>query len=573
MDSNNSRDLLENKLSDLEKVLLMSRTDAEAQLLSREDELLKLQYSHAENVSKLESHEATQLELKSALSKLNSLLHSMELEISSLTSENSRLAMAERDSAENQNKIRDLEVKIHSLEIALKHSEEYNTNLHRDLQQSKLQLSDLSIDVDEGTQKRISYLEIELSSKSDAYDTVVGDLSELRCENEELATDLTLEKEENALLKTKLAALISDSQTVSSAADADALLLEISKLKDELSFSLCTLDEVGIYLFVLGCIIIIIIIDFNVHKCTIYCLQCKQKHKVELDAANAEIEALKNELRAMRLVSVTSNTPYVPRKIHSEVENHSMTPAPTSQNSSFVAVDIESPQSSGGSSDVIDENLKRRMGIFYNTHWYVFFNTKLHNIMSIVVNYMYPIISPSKLSDIPKLLKKYSGKESELIINLEAKYKAKFPSKSSTKGVRFSEDDSDIRRRLIMFYRQNCPSKLSTIDHILDKYRGDEEGMIFLLERKYNAKFPRSTSMHSTSKSSAVQSVSSAPNGILAQFPPSMTWIEANLRLFLQKHDPENVQLVPRYLKIYKGRETEMVEILERKYNAWFPQL
>jgi hypothetical protein len=163
-----------------------------------------------------------------------------------------------------------------------------------------------------------------------------------------------------------------------------------------------------------------------------------------------------------------------------------------------------------------------------------------------------------------------------MIVNLEVKYKSKFPPSSTVKVVRFVEDGSDIKRRLHIFYHQYCPAKISTVPHILDKYRGDEERMILLLERKYNAQFPPALSYGRDDKkleSSKLLSPLSASKGVVAQFPSSMTWLEANLRLFLQKHDPENLQQVHKYLKAYKGRETDMVEFLERKYNAWFPQL
>ena len=59
----------------------------------------------------------------------------------------------------------------------------------------------------------------------------------------------------------------------------------------------------------------------------------------------------------------------------------------------------------------------------------------------------------------------------------------------------------------------------------------------------------------------------------LFQFPPKMTYLEANLILFYKKHNPTKVDHVPLFLKKYRGREAEMVEMLERKYNDWFPQI
>ncbi len=80
-------------------------------------------------------------------------------------------------------------------------------------------------------------------------------------------------------------------------------------------------------------------------------------------------------------------------------------------------------------------------------------------------------------------------------------------------------------------------------------------------------------------------------------FPEDMSFLEANLTLFYAKHNPDKLQHVNHFrrflfilgsidinveiiyikvkllLQVYKGREIEMVQILERKYNAWFPQL
>ena len=149
---------------------------------------------------------------------------------------------------------------------------------------------------------------------------------------------------------------------------------------------------------------------------------------------------------------------------------------------------------------------------------------------------------------------------------------AKGKAKSSDRNVRYNtdkkeevevaslvigDDTSDIRDRMVTFYQRNCPEKLGDVPRLLAKYQGKEAVMIDMLEKKYKASFPpdvpsttthmpqESSSFSSSSSSSATKAKATAEVAhALSQFPAHMTWLEANLRLFYLKNNPEKIHHV-----------------------------
>jgi len=137
---------------------------------------------------------------------------------------------------------------------------------------------------------------------------------------------------------------------------------------------------------------------------------------------------------------------------------------------------------------------------------------------------------------------------------------------------------SELERNMVIFYNQHryqvytyfvmdysrsiiliaalrmviSPAKVDTIPQLLKKYRGYETDMVAILETKYNARFPYTSTLSPALKSEAAAAKSrpQAPSvGLVAsQFPPNMTWMEANMRLFFQKHAKDQIQLVRLFL-------------------------
>lgn len=90
------------------------------------------------------------------------------------------------------------------------------------------------------------------------------------------------------------------------------------------------------------------------------------------------------------------------------------------------------------------------------------------------------------------------------------------------------------------FYRVHNPSKLKDIPFILQKYAGKEDGLLEKLKLQYKV-----------SESEPV--------------PP--TFLE-RLEKFYRFYKPDNLDKVPSILEKYKGRELELFDHLQQKYNS-----
>ena len=96
------------------------------------------------------------------------------------------------------------------------------------------------------------------------------------------------------------------------------------------------------------------------------------------------------------------------------------------------------------------------------------------------------------MGDVPRLLEKYRGREEVMIASLENKYKTTFHivGEKNTSLHTVTPVTPGLQHRLVKFYQQHDQSKISSIPHILNKYRGNEDKMVRILQSKYNAWFP-----------------------------------------------------------------------------------
>merc|ERR1712183_385154 len=85
--------------------------------------------------------------------------------------------------------------------------------------------------------------------------------------------------------------------------------------------------------------------------------------------------------------------------------------------------------------------------------------------------------------------------------------------------------------RLNAYYEKHNPSKVGTVDGMLEKFKGKEEVMFQKLEVKYGEN-------------------------------PTAVWLTA----FYTKHNPSKVDSVDELVDIYKGKEEEMYHKLKAKY-------
>ena len=85
------------------------------------------------------------------------------------------------------------------------------------------------------------------------------------------------------------------------------------------------------------------------------------------------------------------------------------------------------------------------------------------------------------------LLKKYNGKEHELIEKINTKYNPNYKPKPATAAPPPlpSRDSKNYKEIITAFYQKHNPAKLDEISTLLEKYKGKEEEMITKLKNKY----------------------------------------------------------------------------------------
>jgi hypothetical protein len=168
---------------------------------------------------------------------------------------------------------------------------------------------------------------------------------------------------------------------------------------------------------------------------------------------------------------------------------------------------------------------------------------------------MYDHYAPDKKHTIDANMERYRGQEAALMEALIKKYGPEPP----TGG---GGGPNVHRARLERFMQQYNPEKLSTIDKILDAYKGREAEMFEALVKKYGPE---------PAENAAVASVPQ-PSTLSRQEPltPASSGgnpHRARLLRFMQAYNPEKVSTIDKILDAYAGKEVEMFEALVKKYG------
>jgi hypothetical protein len=117
--------------------------------------------------------------------------------------------------------------------------------------------------------------------------------------------------------------------------------------------------------------------------------------------------------------------------------------------------------------------------------------------------------------------------------------------------------NAETKARLIRFYENYDPSKVSNVDSALEKFKGRENDMWIMLVNKYGPE-PGQT------KATA----SAAPrdnSGIKLELPD--THHKERLTAYYQQYDPSKLDRVDAALVKYAGKEGEMWSTLIQKYG------
>ena len=102
---------------------------------------------------------------------------------------------------------------------------------------------------------------------------------------------------------------------------------------------------------------------------------------------------------------------------------------------------------------------------------------------------------PQKLKDIPKLLKKYKGKENEMFEKISKTYNIPNPLSSPVREpvpekIARKSDEPDYVAILTKVYEKNYPEKLKDIPKLLKKYKGKEDEMFAKIAATYGIPDP-----------------------------------------------------------------------------------
>jgi Ran GTPase-activating protein 1 len=188
----------------------------------------------------------------------------------------------------------------------------------------------------------------------------------------------------------------------------------------------------------------------------------------------------------------------------------------------------------------------------------------------------FKVNGPSRLDTIDILLEKYNNNETQLITDLENKYKTTFnvntinnhlpqkgnrprilqslqeemyePSEEKQKIAVSQPDESEsivgnFRSQLITFYERNAPEKIGSIDILLAKFKGKEDNLRAELETKYNSKL--GSTDHLVSQTLRLQ-----------------------LLHFFMRHNPEKMNTIDILIEKNNLDPSDLMKKLRSKYNV-----
>ena len=193
---------------------------------------------------------------------------------------------------------------------------------------------------------------------------------------------------------------------------------------------------------------------------------------------------------------------------------------------------------------------------------------------------------PDKLSTVDSILNAYAKDEAELFRRLTAEYG---PEPSPGDPLAQVQPAVMPRDRLIAFYGHYCPEKVSTVDRVLEAYKGDEEALFGELVAKYGPE-PKSLVGSSLAGGEAAATgpsagSSSANNtGILhprSLAPPydrperrmatdgsaENVDIRRRLVIFFRRYAPERLPFVDELMDANRGKFDSMFDQIVKKYG------
>ncbi|KAJ9459825.1 hypothetical protein DIPPA_23979 [Diplonema papillatum] len=157
----------------------------------------------------------------------------------------------------------------------------------------------------------------------------------------------------------------------------------------------------------------------------------------------------------------------------------------------------------------------------------------------------YKAAAPDKVEQVPTILQRFKGEEAKLLENL----RARFPESAhllADPAIEAPADDSELSKRLLVFYRAASPEKVDQVPAIVAQYKGEEAKLLDTLR----ARFPDSAHLL-------------AEPGVAKKDDVSLT---DRLLAFYKVAAPEKVEQVPAIVAQYKGEEAKLLDALRARF-------
>jgi len=177
----------------------------------------------------------------------------------------------------------------------------------------------------------------------------------------------------------------------------------------------------------------------------------------------------------------------------------------------------------------------------------------------------YSTYVPDKVSTVDATLAKYKNKEGELWKALEKKYADQIKAKEQEKEKEAEKEKestketetspTDYRKRLVDFFTSYAPERLDSVDAALEKYKGKEEDIFKILEKKYAQQIAEKKAAPSTTTDTSDEDTKTSE-------------YRKQLTEFYTLYAPDKLSTVETNLKNYKGKEEQMFKTLKAKYAS-----
>ncbi|CUI12360.1 GPI-anchored surface protein, putative [Bodo saltans] len=179
------------------------------------------------------------------------------------------------------------------------------------------------------------------------------------------------------------------------------------------------------------------------------------------------------------------------------------------------------------------------------------------------VRAIYARYAPDRMNLVDATLEKYKGSEEALLEALAKKYGPE-PS-IDIEPSQTQVAPSMIQQRITAMFETYAPAKVSSVDTLMEKYKGSEDALLEALVKKYGPEPSGLTTAAPSGPTTAGPSSSSTPTAPTGT--PALTPLQLRIEAMYRSYAPEKLPALEATLAKYKGSEDALLEALVKKYG------